>query len=441
MRGIDKALAIAVFAAWMLPAAASAQNVYTLTGGENESGALVLTQALIDHDDPIQGFSMGICHDGANIEVVDAVAATALAVSNNGDPPDFLAINTNPVPGPGVALGCIINLMGEANLEPAVGQAVLDVTYELIGVPAGDPPVPIVTDIFFCNTLATPTTVNELVIDTQSFVPEFVDAAWTIVDTLFGFDMSCDADTTSATVTWELAGEPFDYVLFHRNGELLEIFDNTVTSYFDPGLAPGFYSYVLIGVAFPDPLGPPAVATAECEVEVIPVVVDSFAPLFGPYAGGTELTILGDGFTTAPDTTVEIGGQTALNIVIVSDEEISCETPPVSFLGPVAVVVSNSLGTATADDSFTYGFIRGDINGDGAVDIADPVDGLDYLFTLGDAPDCFDALDANDDGINDIGDPIYVLLFLFNMDSPPLAPYPIAGFDPTEDDLDCLGTL
>ncbi len=82
------------------------------------------------------------------------------------------------------------------------------------------------------------------------------------------------------------------------------------------------------------------------------------------------------------------------------------------------------------------GFVRGDGNADGTVDIADPVANLAFLFSLGPVL-CMDAFDTNDDGAVDIADPVYNLAFLFSSGPPPTAPYPIPGSDPTADSLGC----
>ena len=85
-------------------------------------------------------------------------------------------------------------------------------------------------------------------------------------------------------------------------------------------------------------------------------------------------------------------------------------------------------------------FVRGDANGDGTQNIADPVFMLDFLFGLG-ISICMDAMDANDDGVVDIADPVYELAFLFSSGSPPPAPFPDCGTDPTFDLLDCVGPV
>lgn len=83
---------------------------------------------------------------------------------------------------------------------------------------------------------------------------------------------------------------------------------------------------------------------------------------------------------------------------------------------------------------FSRGFIRGDANNDGKVDLSDAIFVLNYLFKAGKSPFCLDAADANDDGLIDISDAVKILIGLFRGDPIP-APYPDIGFDSTEDNL------
>jgi len=83
-------------------------------------------------------------------------------------------------------------------------------------------------------------------------------------------------------------------------------------------------------------------------------------------------------------------------------------------------------------------FRRGDVNGDGSVDLADAVKVLTWLF-LGDAPpDCLDA--ANADHAGDVGltDAVYVLTYLFLGGTPPPAPGPIICGSPVDPSLGCI---
>ena len=82
-------------------------------------------------------------------------------------------------------------------------------------------------------------------------------------------------------------------------------------------------------------------------------------------------------------------------------------------------------------------FIRADSNNDGTVDLSDAVATLGHLFLGHVAPVCLDAADANDDGVLNLSDSIYTLQYLFAGAATPPAPFPVAGFDATPDDLWC----
>ncbi|MBN1419406.1 MAG: lamin tail domain-containing protein, partial [Planctomycetes bacterium] len=82
-------------------------------------------------------------------------------------------------------------------------------------------------------------------------------------------------------------------------------------------------------------------------------------------------------------------------------------------------------------------FVRGDANGDGAVNVSDVSRILYGLFGDLGLPSCLDAADVNDDGRVNVSDPSALLLYLFGDGGPPEPPFPEAGADPTEDDLGC----
>ena len=80
---------------------------------------------------------------------------------------------------------------------------------------------------------------------------------------------------------------------------------------------------------------------------------------------------------------------------------------------------------------------RADVNGDGVIDISDPMFLNNYLFQSGDEPPCLDAADANDDGVLDISDTMTILNFLYSGGSSP-PPHNWCGLDPTPDTLGCF---
>ena len=74
-------------------------------------------------------------------------------------------------------------------------------------------------------------------------------------------------------------------------------------------------------------------------------------------------------------------------------------------------------------------YVRSDCNQDGAIDVADPVFLLTYLFGGDDSPKCADACEMNLDGSLDVADVIGTLQYLFGGGSPPPAPFPTCGSD------------
>lgn len=82
-------------------------------------------------------------------------------------------------------------------------------------------------------------------------------------------------------------------------------------------------------------------------------------------------------------------------------------------------------------------FVRGEVNGDQDVNIADAVYILNDLFAEGDDIFCADAADANDDGRVNVADAVYILQHMFAGGPAIPAPYPACGADGTADRLDC----
>jgi parallel beta-helix repeat protein len=87
-------------------------------------------------------------------------------------------------------------------------------------------------------------------------------------------------------------------------------------------------------------------------------------------------------------------------------------------------------------ESITH-FIRGDVNTDGRVDLADPIYTISSLFRNGPGFPCMKAADVNDSGKVDLVDAICLLDYVFNDGQQPPPPFLECGTDPTMDDLDC----
>jgi len=81
-------------------------------------------------------------------------------------------------------------------------------------------------------------------------------------------------------------------------------------------------------------------------------------------------------------------------------------------------------------------FMRGDVEEDGKLTIADAIGILDLLFGEGEI-DCEKKADIDDNGAIDIGDAIRLLDYIFGSGKAPAPPFPDSGVDPTPDALPC----
>ncbi len=98
----------------------------------------------------------------------------------------------------------------------------------------------------------------------------------------------------------------------------------------------------------------------------------------------------------------------------------------------------DSTGSAEVEITVTAGgFIRGDADSSGEVDLTDAVFTLLRLFAGGAEPRCLKAADSNDDGQIDVTDAVSSLRFLFLGDSAIPAPYPACGEEVKPDTLSC----
>ena len=84
-------------------------------------------------------------------------------------------------------------------------------------------------------------------------------------------------------------------------------------------------------------------------------------------------------------------------------------------------------------------FVRGDANGDGTLDISDPVRIGVYVARGVNQLACLAAGDIDDDGLIQLSDVVSLLSYLFSEGAAPSAPFPDCGADPTTD-LDCLNS-
>ena len=86
------------------------------------------------------------------------------------------------------------------------------------------------------------------------------------------------------------------------------------------------------------------------QVDAVPPTITSIAPRFGPAIGGTTVTI--SGTSVVGVTSVTFGGVPGSNLALLSGTTLEVDTP--AGLGTVDVVASNSSGSDTLVDGWTY---------------------------------------------------------------------------------------
>ncbi len=165
-----------------------------------------------------------------------------------------------------------------------------------------------------------------------------------------------------------------------------------------------------------------------------PVII-SLAPLEALPDAETQFVARGEGLDAV--TLVLVGG--AETAFVLGDQgELRFTAPSCTLDTSVAVI------TAAGEicDRAHYAcrepeeavFVRGDANVDAKINISDAVTILGHLFSGRIIADCHDRIDINDDGKVDVADPIWLLAYLFTQGTPPKAPFPDPGIDPTPDD-------
>src|SRR5260370_25087691 len=111
------------------------------------------------------------------------------------------------------------------------------------------------------------------------------------------------------------------------------------------GWAPGPYDLVSPP---PGAAGAPATHAvfADC---LVPPVLLSVDPAFGPVAGGTSVRLTGSGFPSLSTDTVSVtfGGRAAALVEVSNGSTLTCRTPPAAAPGPAAVAVADSAGTTS----------------------------------------------------------------------------------------------
>lgn len=405
----------------------------------------------------VQGWSLGVCHDPAVLEVAATASGADTKVVKAGAPPQFERINLATIRGGvdnaptvvGVTHGVVIDFDTIVALVPRNDFEDMVITYSSLAATAG-------TAVTSCDDLGKPKVVSVMVVSGKSIGPSARGGAMIEVKEV------CPCCPRELAFTGP--ADPVDLVVQGSVG----------TGDVDAG----------IGLA--DRKQEPSCQEPEgtnCPLPVLSPVQGFSVSMSSPAEGDVEVTDIRPGagiaglnegagpdffatgirtacfyagvvFSTSEpfdtilaDVEKEIIALTIATAMCVRDPvtrtftfEDGCGNPGIDNV--VVVGGARKLpvldGKIVVEVSCKYGnFVRGDANVDALVNIADGVWILNELFRGGPATTCDDAADTNDDGERNAADAVYILNYIFLSGPTPPAPAGACGEDPTEDALEC----
>ena len=229
-------------------------------------------------------------------------------------------------------------------------------------------------------------------------------------------------------------GEAYDSIRVERNGIPLITLPGSLTATSIEVVGHGLHQITLIpSIDFVDGLATNVAADTSVEPLVLPT---DFAGSVDPDTCQASLTWTNQGTYSALK--IMSNGLVLAELAGTSTSAvITLPSAGVHTLGLVAVGEcgeANMVGQMLELDC-SQRFLRGDHNGDGAVDISDAMSLLSALFAGG-STNCDDAADSNDDGSIDVSDAVRTLQYLFGGATIP-APVGTCGSDQTDDGLGC----
>ena len=230
-------------------------------------------------------------------------------------------------------------------------------------------------------------------------------------------------------------GEVYDSIRIERNGIALVTLPGDMTMTSIEVIGNGIHQITLVpSIDFVD--GPATGVTADTSIDPLVLPTD-FAGSVDPDTCQASLTWTNQG--TYSLLRLVSNGQVLAEIAGAATSAVI--TLPSAGVHSLALVAVGECGEASMVPQMleldcSQRFLRGDHNGDGAVDISDAMSLLSALFANG-VTNCEDAADSNDDGAIDVSDAVRTLQYLFGGGTIP-APIDSCGSDQTDDGLGCV---
>lgn len=394
-----------------------------------------LTVGFDNAGEPIGGYSYGVCHDTAELQLDSATeVGTTTETVNGGGAPGFLAINVFPAAVPGESdaagwnMGVVIDLFGGAFIDPGTGYTLGTGSYTVVGAAGGS------TTVACCSTVGLPPVDTVVVVAGASIIPtttagtvDFPAGPPPFLYSAGSATVPYDAGTgtASATITMSITEDPGSptYISDTQGFSMGVSHDSALLSVAD---GPTW----LISTFDPDFFGPAILADGWTAG-----IVYSFTGA-NTLAFDTTTEVVSVSYDA--DSSVLAGLDTETSTDINFSDDLG--NPPVVN---VVVVGGNSVEVGTEGGNITFvpvtdtPFLRGNCNGDATINIADGIWILNYLYQNGPAAACEAACDFNDDGMMDASDAISVIMWRLQDGPPPTAPFPDCG---TVAGADCEAT-
>lgn len=379
---------------------------------------------------PIQGWSLGVCHDSS--------IATVTAI--NEEDSAGVDFNETSIYTDGWTQGVVISFTGANPIESGtLGFIMSSADYSIDSAAS-----PGNYSVGFCDVLGSPPVTTVAVVGGASITPtqnagnmEVID----VPDPEYTYEapdrtVNYNPDDGAASFTEEIlvaeidnsgAGAPFPNVTqgfsmgLGHDETLLEVTSLTLAgpvAALDGGNGPGFAESTLYPNGWTLGIVYSFVGAETISFDSTATVAEASYSLVAGALAGDE-----DGETTSLSWTDSLGSPPVTNVMVVAGSSI-----PATFIDAAIALEAVSVTP----------FLRSDANADERTDIADAIWMLSEQFLSGPSNDCDGAKDANGDGVYNVADPLYVINYRFTDGPAPPGPFPDCGTADGQTPEDCL---
>ena len=421
---------------FMTPASIAWSQDYSMYFDTSEtapSGSSIQIRCMLDNPTGVlAGWSIAVCEDTVSDDYnfTAAVSGEAALTANGGSPAAFDELTV--CPGEGIIQGVVVDFVGQNSLPAGTGHEMAVIDVELLGPDDTFAPVSY-CDATLCSGSATPTETLVVPPGGIAVVPTQLSGLIEIgglppfnLTAAFSNPSAEQGTTVGAEIT---ANAPIAYYGFSlglahdgSNLNLLSAEAGTSLQSVNGGAGPEF---LLIDL---DPVGASGL--------VVACIASTESGSLETLPTGSDEQLVTCQYEVLPTATV---GFTGLDF---SGELIPAQGSPatpilISLGSEPAIVTTSGDSVEITEAPLGTPFQRGDFDANGNVNIADPINILNYQFNNGAEPTCEKIMDIDDSGQIQLNDPILLLTYLFSNGAPPAAPFDSCGIDPTDDSITC----